>query len=59
MTRSGLKSVLSEKILEVFNWFENELEEVQKLYESQKVRSSGFKILIIAYSITIHCLQDF
>ena len=29
--------MLSEKFLEVFGWFETELENVQKIYESQKV----------------------
>ena len=37
MNRPGLRSVLSEKFLEVFGWFESELEAVQNIYESQKV----------------------
>ena len=37
MNRPGLRAVLSEKFLEVFGWFETELENVQKIYESQKV----------------------
>lgn len=37
MNRPGLRSVLSEKFLEVFGWFESELEAVQTIYESQKV----------------------
>ncbi|XP_068697910.1 dynein axonemal heavy chain 8-like [Montipora foliosa] len=36
MNRPGLRSVLSEKFLEVFGWFESELEAVQNIYESQK-----------------------
>ena len=38
MNRPGLRAVLSEKFLEVFGWFETELENVQKIYESQKVK---------------------
>lgn len=37
INRPGLRTVLSEKYLEVFGWFETELESVQKIYESQKV----------------------
>ena len=37
MNRPGLRSVLSEKFLEVFGWFESELEAVQTIYESKKV----------------------
>lgn len=37
MNRPGLRAELSEKFLEVFGWFEAELETVQKIYESQKV----------------------
>lgn len=37
INRSALRSILSEKYLEVFSWFENELEIVQKLYEEEKV----------------------
>jgi len=37
INRPGLRTVLSEKFLEVFGWFETELENVQKIYESQKV----------------------
>ena len=37
INRTGLKAVLSEKFLEVFSWFEDELEEVQKVYENEKV----------------------
>lgn len=37
INRAGLRAVLSEKFLEVFGWFETELESVQKIYESQKV----------------------
>ena len=37
MNRPGLRAVLSEKFLEVFGWYEAELETVQKIYESQKV----------------------
>ncbi|XP_048577711.1 dynein axonemal heavy chain 8 isoform X3 [Nematostella vectensis] len=36
MTRPGLRAVFSEKFLEVFSWFENELEDVQKVYEAEK-----------------------
>lgn len=36
MNRPGLRSVLSEKFLEVFGWFESELEAVQTIYESKK-----------------------
>ena len=32
--------MLSEKFLEVFGWFETELESVQKIYESQKVNKT-------------------
>ena len=37
MNRPGLRSVLSEKFLEVFGWFESELEAVQTIYENKKV----------------------
>jgi len=37
INRLGLRTALSEKFLEVFGWFETELENVQKIYESQKV----------------------
>jgi len=37
INRSSLKSILSEKYLEVFTWFETELEDVQKVYEEEKV----------------------
>lgn len=37
LNRTGLKAVLSEKFLEVFGWFEDELEDVQKVYENEKV----------------------
>ena len=37
INRPGLRTVLSEKFLEVFGWFETELENVQKIYENQKV----------------------
>ena len=37
INRTGFKAVLSEKVLEVFGWFEEELEDVQRVYESEKV----------------------
>jgi hypothetical protein len=36
INRSGLRAILSEKFLEVFSWFESELEEVQHIYEAEK-----------------------
>lgn len=38
--RPGLKSSFSEKYVAVFSKFEDELEEVQSLYEAQKVHST-------------------
>lgn len=38
---------MSEKYLEVFTWFESELEEVQKVYEEEKV-SLVLNIIVIS-----------
>ena len=56
MSRPGLKAILSEKIIEVFNWFENELEEVQKLYETHKV-SCLLRFLLRYLTDTFRYLQ--
>lgn len=66
MNRPGLRSVLSEKFLEVFGWFESELEAVQTVYESQKVMAwiaawifdaPPHKVLLILYVISL-CQED-
>ncbi|KAH3729601.1 hypothetical protein DPMN_055573 [Dreissena polymorpha] len=35
--RPGIRATLAEKFVEIFNWYEADLEEVQKIYETHKV----------------------
>ena len=35
--RSGVRVVISEKFVEIFGWYENDLDMVQQLYEKHKV----------------------
>lgn len=36
-TRHGIRSTIAEKYVEIFNWYEADLEEVQQIYERHKV----------------------
>ena len=54
--------MLSEKFLEVFGWFETELENVQKIYESQKVietctETKLLHFIVIALALSAVSLQ--
>ena len=35
--RPGIRVVISEKFIEIFNWYEGDLEEIQNVYEKYKV----------------------
>ncbi|XP_067674368.1 uncharacterized protein [Haliotis asinina] len=35
-SRPGVRGVIAEKFVEIFNWYENDLEEVHKIYENNK-----------------------
>lgn len=35
--RPGIRAPLAEKFVEIFNWYEADLEEVHKIYETHKV----------------------
>ena len=35
--RPGIRATLAEKFVEIFNWYETDLEEVQEIYEQHKV----------------------
>ena len=35
--RSGVRVVISEKFVEIFNWYEGDLDVIQQLYEKHKV----------------------
>ena len=35
--RSGVRFVISEKFVEIFNWYEGDLDIIQQLYEKHKV----------------------
>ena len=36
--RPGVRVVISEKFVEIFNWYEGDLEEIQRIYERHKVQ---------------------
>ena len=42
--RPGIRATVAEKFVEIFNWYETDLEEVHKIYETHKV-SFKFNIL--------------
>jgi len=42
--RPGIRASLAEKFVEIFNWYEADLEEVQKIYESHKVSTAGMVV---------------
>lgn len=35
--RSGIRACISEKFVEIFNWYELDLDEVHQIYEAHKV----------------------
>lgn len=35
--RSGIRACISEKFVEIFNWYESDLDEVHQIYEAHKV----------------------
>ena len=35
--RPGIRATVAEKFVEIFNWYETDLEEVHKIYETHKV----------------------
>ena len=37
MHRSGMKRTVSEKYIDIFKWYEADLEEVKEMYEKNKV----------------------
>lgn len=43
--RPGIRSVVSEKFIETFQWYEMELEEIQGIYERNKVLGPETSIL--------------
>ena len=36
--RHGVRLVVTEKFVEIFNWYESDLDEIHKLYEKHKVK---------------------
>ena len=36
--RPGVRAVVAEKFVEIFTWYESDIDEVHKMYESNKVR---------------------
>ena len=36
--RSGIRACISEKFVEIFNWYESDLDEVHQIYEAHKVK---------------------
>ena len=39
--RPGVRATLAEKFVEIFNWYEADLEEVHRIYEQHKVGKSA------------------
>ena len=37
--RPGIRVVIAEKFVEIFNWYEGDIEDIQMIYEKYKVRS--------------------
>lgn len=37
LNRTGIKATVTDKYVEIFNWYEADLEEVQQIYECHKV----------------------
>lgn len=42
--RSGIRACISEKFVEIFNWYESDLDEVHQIYEAHKVLVINFFI---------------
>lgn len=40
--RSGIRACISEKFVEIFNWYESDLDEVHQIYEAHKVTKHFF-----------------
>ena len=54
--RMGLRVVIAEKFAEVFNWYEQDLDEIEALYQANKVHLFSF-FVNASFIINMACLK--